>query len=245
MDLRLILNEWEFDPENTLRVIDVGASRKVLQVRLPLGIEQYELEGRPDGKRPQGFSSYLDHVESKLADFKAELHTDRGFAIEPQEMMNLQNEGMLFYYRYLLLFQLNDFEGVIRDTEHNLRLCLMVGTYAEHEEDKLSILQFRPYIIRMNAVARSMLFVNSQSWSKAVAVLDNAIKSIEDLDNLASAVFQFERSRSLTHLRTALEQLKGKEANPLEELNEELKKALDDENYERAADLRDKIRSMT
>ena len=51
-DLSQLLHDWPYDPEHTMRIVTAGDGRSVLQVRLPLGIEQYELEGRPDGHEP-------------------------------------------------------------------------------------------------------------------------------------------------------------------------------------------------
>ena len=53
-DIFNILNQWEFDPNNNIRFISVNNNREFMQIRLPLGIEQYELNGRPDGKKPYG-----------------------------------------------------------------------------------------------------------------------------------------------------------------------------------------------
>ena len=44
--------------------ITLADGREVMQVRLPLGIEQYELSGRPDGHRPHDAESAFDyHLE--------------------------------------------------------------------------------------------------------------------------------------------------------------------------------------
>jgi len=64
---------------------------------------------------------------------------------------------MKVYFRYLVLFQIGDFKRTVRDTEHNLKICDIVGNYAENEEDKKEILQYRPYILRMNAVSRACI----------------------------------------------------------------------------------------
>src|SRR5258705_442223 len=50
-DLTEMLRRWEYDENRPVRRLKAGDGREVLQVRLPLGIEQYEINGRPDGKR--------------------------------------------------------------------------------------------------------------------------------------------------------------------------------------------------
>ena len=51
-DLRQILKNWPYDPEDDARIIRGDDSRELMQVRTLLGIEQYEMDGRPDGERP-------------------------------------------------------------------------------------------------------------------------------------------------------------------------------------------------
>ena len=69
-DLKPFLDSWPYDPDDCVRVITLADGREVLQVRLPLGIEQYELDGRPDGSRPHDADSVLDHYCARLEDAK-------------------------------------------------------------------------------------------------------------------------------------------------------------------------------
>ena len=55
MDLRKTLQAWPYDPEQDARVLPGEDGRQIVQVRTPLGIEQYEVGGRPDGARPLPF----------------------------------------------------------------------------------------------------------------------------------------------------------------------------------------------
>ena len=49
-----ILREWEFDPgEISVRLIEAGDGREVLQMRVELGLLQLEVDRRPDGRRPE------------------------------------------------------------------------------------------------------------------------------------------------------------------------------------------------
>ena len=62
-DLRKILKSWPYDPEQDARIIRGDDGRDLLQVRTPLGIEQYEMDGRPDGARPHGMESALEYYQ--------------------------------------------------------------------------------------------------------------------------------------------------------------------------------------
>src|ERR1041385_4718989 len=98
-DLRDLLKDWPYDPENDVRRIEVDG-REVLQVRLPLGIEQYELHGRPDGQRPYGKESLLDHHLERLGEAERDGKA-ADFALTPDDCAELFSEGTLNYYRYL------------------------------------------------------------------------------------------------------------------------------------------------
>ncbi len=66
-DIRELLDGWPFDPENDARIVRGKDGRKVLQVRTPLGLEQLEMLGRPDGARPHGLESALEFHQQRLA----------------------------------------------------------------------------------------------------------------------------------------------------------------------------------
>ena len=65
-DLRRILKGWPYDPEHDARIVHGDDGREMLQVRTPLGIEQYEMDGRPDGLRPHGMESALEYQLHRL-----------------------------------------------------------------------------------------------------------------------------------------------------------------------------------
>ncbi len=243
-DIREILNEWTFDSQNNIRMVIGNDNRMVMQVRLPLGLEQYELDGRPDGLRPQGRETWLAYIEQQIADFADEGGSQLPYQLSNDDFLHLQNEAILFYYRYMLLFQMNDFERVVRDTEHNLRVSDIIARFFADEENRASVLQFRPYVIRMNAMARSMLSLQQNNFSECVRILQGAMDSIEALESVPSPAFQFEKSRSLTYLRTAKEQLASQQDNPQAKLAEELEAAVQNEDYEHAAELRDEINRL-
>lgn len=243
-DISDILESWEFDPDNQVRVIQARDGRDVLQVRQPLGIEQYELEGRPDGQRPEGRGCYVDLFRERLQNHVAEHGSDEGFRISHEEFQQLQSEGVLYYYRYLVLFQMGDFERTARDTEHNLQICELAEKYVDGDEDKNEILQYRPYILRMFAVAKAMISMHQELQSAARQILESAIAEIERMPPIDTPAFQFERIRSLKYLRSTLQQVREQKADPLARLRAEMQAAIDEEDYEKAAELRDRIRAM-
>jgi hypothetical protein len=243
-DISSILNSWEYDPENSIRIAKIDSKRKVLQVRLAMGIEQYELEGRPDGKTPFDKESMVDHFYDKLEYHKIIHSNDERFRLTHEDFLLLQGEGFLYYYRYLVLFQMGDFERTARDTEHNLKLCELVEKYRDDDEDKNSILQYRPYILRMNAISNAMISLHKKLKSVAQQILKSAIDLIKNFPDIDTPTYKLEKNRSLEYLESTLEQILETEVSRADKLQMELETAVDSENYERAAELRDMINAL-
>ena len=64
------------------------------------------------------------------------------------------------------------------------------------------------------------------------------------MDEIDTPAFQFERMRSLNYLKATLKQIHDKKSSPVEGLKAELAAAVDEEDYERAASLRDRLRTL-
>lgn len=243
-DLRGFLSDWLYDPENTVRLISGSDGREIMQVRQPLGIEQYELDGRPDGLRPYGMDSALEYHLQRLEQMKGE-GKEEEFSLSHDDCAELFSEGVIYYYRYLHLFQLRDWARVARDTERNLRVFDLAGLYAQEEEDRDYLEQWRPYIARMNAIACAMLAVGEKRYGEALGIIQNAIEMIESLPEIESETFHFERERSLNALREIETQIEtNRPLSEMERLRKELQDAVADERYEDAATLRDRIRGL-
>jgi excinuclease UvrABC helicase subunit UvrB len=120
----------------------------------------------------------------------------------------------------------------------------MVEKYLEVEEDKKEFLQYKPYIMRMNAISRAMISLHKEMKSSAEEILSSAISAIESMDEIDTPAFQFERVRSLNYLKATLKQIHEKKPSPTENLKSQLQQAVEEEDYERAAVLRDEIRKI-
>ena len=97
-DIGPLLDKWPYDEEVNTRRITGHDGRDKLQVRLPLGVEQYEVDGRPDGVKPEGFESYLDYY-CAVAEREG-----RDWQLSTKAFGDLHEEGLLYYFRYLLSF---------------------------------------------------------------------------------------------------------------------------------------------
>lgn len=245
-DISDILDEWPYDPAACVRKIQAADGRDVVQVRTALGLEQYELDGRPDGSRPYDEESVLDHVGHLLARHIEECGGPEGFDLDEQIVSELQQEGLLYYYRYLVCFQIAEYDAVIRDTERNMKMFDFVKLYSRDTDGVCETEQYRPYVMRMHAAARALLAIANSDPVRARTVIRKAIRSISGLATVPTATFEHEKKRSLAILGGMLKALpQSRHLTEEELLHRELEKAVRQENYERAALLRDQLRGLS
>ena len=245
-DITDMLRDWRYDEHDCIRFFTAGDGREVMQIRRPLGIEQYNMDGRPDGLRPEGEETYLHFLSKRL--HKAE-NTGQNFMINDEECHNLRNEGVLFYFRYLALNQVSQYGRVARDTEHNLKIGRLLELYYPGDK-KYEILQYRPYIRRMNGIAKAMIHLASEDSSRALHELEWARRDIESFPTVPTPVFEFEKIRSVQHIQYVMDQIarsESKEISPRgfrEKLSRELEISVECEDYERAANIRDMLKDL-
>ncbi|MBS12545.1 MAG: hypothetical protein CME19_13185 [Gemmatimonadetes bacterium] len=248
-DIGQILENWPFDPENSIRkVIDPSGVEKI-QVRVDQGafqgVLQMNLDGRPDGRRPHDADFALDHyLESQKSILEEEESLD-GFQLSEEECQELFDESRRIYERYVFLLQIQDYDRVIRDTDRNMDLFRFVNTYAEREEDQNNLEKWWPYIIRINGVARVMLAMQDDDFESATKIIDDSRDRIRGLDQVDAEEFRIEKQRSIQALDDLEQELLTKRPlNLLDRLKKELGDAIDKEAFERAAKLRDRIREL-
>ncbi len=244
-DISEILRRWRYEATRNARIVEGVDGKKRIQVRLPLGIEQYEIEGRPDGLEPFGHESLLHYFLDKLEKAKRKFGTDEGFRLGPEQCARLREEGMLYYYRYVLFFQLGDFARTIRDAERNLKLFDFVAKYAQQEQDRLSLEQYRPYLVRMRNAAMALLSARRGAYDEALNCVKRGIEEIEAMPDIPADVYRLEKQRSLSILRGMAGEIKRRKPMSREEkLEKRLQEAVQAENYERAAKIRDVLKRL-
>ena len=238
-DLSDLLRDWPYEPgQLQVRKITGSDGREKLQLRLDMGVLQMEMAGRPDGRQPHG-------VESEL-EFQAERAEQEGkdFELSEEDVGELQAEGVQYYHRYLALFQLGDWQSVIRDTKRNLDMFAFVAKHAADDEASWSVQQFRPYVLMMNTRAKANLALERDDVDAAIALVEKGISKIEKFvkDHNRDGEADLSEINSLSEWLGELRKLKP--MTPVEKLNRELERAVQDEKYERAAELRDALRAL-
>lgn len=242
-DITPILKGWDYEA-GTINVRKVAGSdgNPKLQMRLDLGLLQMELDGRPDGRRPHGCESLLQYFENQLADHQRRHGTELGFQLSANQCQSLREEAVQYYQRYLSLFVLEDFDGVVRDTDRNLRVLDLCGQYAEDEQDRLILEQYRPYIIMMNARAKASLAYNASRYAEALREVEEGLGNIREFFERFGHEEAYKESNEVRVLKRFAREIRRKlPVDPIARLRRKLDKAVKDERYEEAAKLRDKL----
>lgn len=243
LDLNTILKDWPHQ-NGSIKVRKIVGldGREKLQLRIDLGVLQMELNGRPDGVRPFGCESLLDYHQrrAKIAKGKEE-----EYDLSPEQCAELQQEGIQYYHRYLSLFQINDFAGVVRDTQRNLDLFDFVAEHTDRDELAWTLQQFRPYVLMMNTRAKASIFLASGRFADAITEIERGRDRITDFFQRSSFPELGTRSSEVNFLNEWLDEVKAKRPlSKIEIMQREMETAVAKELYERAAELRDAIRQL-
>ncbi len=179
-DLSKFLTEWPYEPgQISVRLIQGDDGEPRVQLRVDLGVLQMVLDGRPDGTRPLGRESMLEHHESRLDEHEAREGSPEGFVLTPEECRDLREEAVQYYHRYVCLTVLEDFDRVVRDTTRNLRVLDLCSTHAENPDDKRVLEQFRPYITMMRTRALASQAVRDNEPKAAVFAIDQGLEALK------------------------------------------------------------------
>ena len=243
LDLNSILKDWPHENGNIkVRKIAGLDGREKLQLRVDLGVLQMELAGRPDGRRPHNCESLLEYHQRRAARTAGKGET---YELTPEQCSELQQEGIQYYHRYLSLFQINDFEGVVRDTQRNLDLFTFVSEHTDREEFSWSLQQFRPYVLMMNTRAKASIFLGQGKFADAITEIERGRDAITDFFQQSNFPELMSKSSEIAFLDEWLEEVKAKRPlSKLEIMRREMETAIAKELYERAAELRDAIKLL-
>jgi hypothetical protein len=241
-DISGLLQGWDYDPGSiSARWIKGKDGKLKIQLRLDLGLFQMESEGRPDGGHPRGYPSLLDYYRSLE---KTSPAAAQALKLDSEACAELQQEAMQYYYRYLSLYALHFFDGVVRDTDHNLGLIELVSRHAENDDLAWQFLQFYPYVRMMNARARAEKAMSSKKYEDAVGDLHRALDDIQAFWQEYSDTDGGDRQEIDLLTDLLMQVQKKKPRTPLDRVREQLAQAIAIENYEKAALLRDKLTTM-
>jgi hypothetical protein len=206
-DLNDLLRDWPHEPGRIkVRRILGGDWKPKIQLRIDLGAIQMEATGRPDGARPHGFESLLIY-HLCLAQKKEAAHEQ--YVLSAGEVSEFQLESIQYYHRYISLFQLNDFPGVICDTQHNIDIYDFVRRHRTANKCESPLEQFRSYALMMNTRAHAAIELENGDIPAAVREIELGKRKITEAFSGAENPETVDRNRELAFLNEWLEKIQA------------------------------------
>jgi hypothetical protein len=246
-DISQLLEQWDYQPgQPAVRKFIGKDGQEKIQLRVDLGVLQMNTEGRPDGKRPLGHASLYEHYQAKLYKHLAgHQGNDSGFKLSAGDCVKLQLEAFQYHNRYNCQLQLKDYAAVVRDTERNLAVLDFVEKFAENEELSWSLQQFRPQLLMIQTRACATQSLEAKDYATAIQQIEDGIARIREFYRKHERTELLEQCGEITWLRNWLEQVFT--LRPLsrrERLERDLNEAVTNEDYEKAAQVRDALRNL-
>ncbi len=248
-DINDILKDWPTESEMAARCIVGSDGAEQLQLRVDLGLLQMHLDGRPDGEKPFGRQSLLDHLHDLVA-------SSPEAKIDDDTWDEVDREIMQFYQRRRALLMLGAqaqsdgevelaigyYRRSIRDANHNLAVMDLIRHHSCCQEFIEGHERYRPFVIMHRTLAEAQIELLQKDPHEAVERLKSGVDQIETIYETVEAPEMAGQDPSIMQLR-ALERQVRKRHDILMTLQEQLEEAVSNERYERAAELRDKLRA--
>lgn len=246
-DISHLLEQWDYQPgQVVVRRFKTKDGKEKIQLRVDLGLLQMNAEGRPDGKRPFGHASLFEYHQSRLYKHVAAHNgSDEEFVLKAEDCAKLQMEAIQYHHRYICLLQLEDYPAVIRDAERNLAVFDFVAKHAETEELAWALRQFQPQLLMILARARGAQALRTDDYTLAVKHVEESLEQIRNFFNEHSRGDAADQSPEIQSLENWLDEIRAK--RPLsarERLERALHEAVQSEDYERAAKVRDELKNL-
>ena len=252
-DMDDAMQGWPYDPvpgEIIAREVRARDGRMVIQVRVELGVLQMEVTGRPDGTRPHGFATYLDYLRSRAAGRGNEPATPPGtvrpsiWTMQTEHGAGTDREFVQYYHRRVAWLALQRYERALMDADHTLTLMDFVVRHGNSEEYIDSHERFRGLVLFHRTQAAVALALERRKPDEAIDVVHDGIERLDHHHETWSA----DHEHLDTPNQSLMEQLRILDADIRKNysvektLRERLDEAVENENYELAARLRDQIR---
>ncbi len=230
-----LMSDWPFSAGQILvRQIQGGDGRELLQMRVDMGIIQMEISGRPDGTNFEGSETYYDYLASlSFAEGEA-------FQLDEERCIEIDREFYQFYHRRICWLTLKRYAEAAKDAQHTLSLMDFSSSYAPDPEWALLHEQYRPFVMFHKIQALALIQLEEAEPQDAIRLIDQGLQDLESVFEKHDAAEHFEEDAFVTKLREMRESIKEHyELGPT--LTEQLAEAIAAEQYELAAELRDRM----
>jgi len=234
-DLDHIFREWPYESGViSARLIRTANGRDVIQMRIEMGLLQMEVSGRPDGQRPSGSETFLDHLREEV------LEAGPDFVLSEEQCFEMDREFLQYYQRRICFLALQEFERAVADADHTLALMDLVAAHSPDEDWTNSHEQYRPFVLFHRTQAAALATLKHSGAEAAIEEVRRGLDRIREVYLAGEAQEEFEQDELVNQLVELLESLR-REYQVGKTLAEQLSDAVAAEEYERAARLRDEI----
>jgi len=234
-DIDHLFREWPYQAGViSARLIPAGDGREVLQMRIEMGVLQMETTGRPDGEKPGGAKTYLDDLVQQS------FGEDESFELTEDQCFEVDREFLQYYHRRVCYLALREFGRAVEDADHTLALMDFAAAHSPDPEWTLSHEQYRPFVLFHRAQASAMSKLEQSGPEAAIEEIDAGLEQIRTIFVTMEAEEQYDEDQLVLQLIELRESLR-REYDVGPTLAEQLAEAVANEQYERAARLRDEI----
>ena len=254
-----LLLAWDFDPFSlNVRKANGEDGRELLQMRIDMGVMQMEVSGRPDGTRPQGFVTMLDWLKSKAQAAQDGDQTGEAvgeetaaeedavkFLIPEDDCLEIDREFVQFYHRRICWLHLQDYAKAVKDADHTLALMDFCRAHSNDEQWTVSHEQYRPFVLFHRTQAAALAALESSDGAEAsIQEINQGLTRMRDIYVHYDVEEHFEEEELVKRLKEMREELREKYSVG-RTLEERLGDAVEAEQYELAAQLRDELAKRT
>lgn len=230
-----ILRDWPYDPDAlNVRMIKGDNGRSVIQMRVDLGLLQLEVEGRPDGFRPQGFESYYDFLVGEA------VHLGEDFVLSDEQCDEADREFVQFYHRRNCWLRLREFRKAIEDANHTLGLMDFCRDHSPDQSWTISHEQYRPYVLFQRTQAEALAELEEHGPAQAVEAIQRGLDRIYEVFAEHDAEEHFDEDEMVNRLKELKDSLRD-QFDGEARLRQQLSEAVAAEQYELAAKIRDEL----
>lgn len=253
-DIDDALQGWPHDPEPgefLAREIRARDGRSVLQIRIELGVLQLEVADRPDGVRPHGFPTYLDYLrdraQGRKSRRKAPTAEPAPWTMGAEHCAEADREFFQFYHRRVAWLSLRRYDDAVRDADHTLSLMDFVARHGRDEEYISNHEKYRGLVLFHRTQAATMGALERHQAEEAIDKLHEGVDRLNEHRKAWLGTHDEEEipNEALIDQLHRLEEDLRKNFAIEKTLREQLDEAVAREDYEKAAQLRDRMRGQS
>jgi len=250
-DITPILANWRPSADGVAARKIIGEDGvELLQLRIEMGLLQMYLDGRPDGEQPEGYETVLAYYQSRCRE------SGGSFDLDEETRAQLDREIMQFYHRRIALLAVGSaaqargeigeaiacYRRAVRDANHNLRVMDFIRKYCDDEEYVEGHERHRPFVLWHRTLALAQEHLLRHEVEEAIETIKAGQAAILKAYEARGQGEQADQDASLAAMRE-LEQQVRRHHGVTKTLREQLEEAVANEEFERAAQLRDQIRA--